>query len=333
MQVISVDDLINYKELPFDIFNEKGKILFGAGEALTPGRILQLKYMPVLYIKEESEDIEVLDEDLDFSDAEEIVQAESEETQKNYQAFDIKNQYENETSVIPVQAQKAIKNQYKDILDSFNEEGIKDPAICFDVRDKIIEEILPEVDNILYKSQLRIYGDYSYSHGINVAMLSTVLANKLKVGQNLIQEITLAAMLHDIGKIRLPKQVLEKTAHSPAETKLIQLHPRLGHKIITEELNLSENIANVALQHHERGDGSGYPYGISGNKITYESHIVMVCNLYDDLTSGKSLIKVRDSKEAIKILLEIGSKWFRTDVLYTFVHMTNYNDSSVIYNY
>ncbi len=178
-----------------------------------------------------------------------------------------------------------------------------------------------------------MYGDYSYSHGINVAMLSTVLADKLKVGQNLIQEITLAAMLHDIGKFKLPKQVLDKSAPSPAETKLIQLHPRLGYKIIKDELNLSENIAKVALQHHERGDGSGYPYGLSGDRIAFESHIVMVCNIYDDLTSGKSPIKVRNSKEAIKILLEIGSKWFRTDVLYTFVHMTNYNDNSVIYNY
>jgi len=333
LQVILVDDLINYKALPFDIYNEKGKILFSAGETLTPGRILQLKYMPVLYINEKIENIEILDEESDSIDTEKILEDENQEIQKIYQAFDIKNQYENESSVIPVHTQKTIKSRYRDILDSFNEEGIKDPSICFDVRDRIIEEVLPEVDNILYKSQLQLYGDYSYSHGINVAMLSTVLADKLKVGQNLIQEITLAAMLHDIGKIRLPKQVLEKTALSPAETKLIQLHPRLGYKIIKEELNLSEKIAEVALQHHERGDGSGYPYGLSGNKITYESHIIMVCNIYDDLTSGKSLIKVRNSKEAIKILLEIGSKWFRTDVLYTFVHMTNYNDNSVIYNY
>ena len=333
MQVISVDDLINYKTLPFDIFNEKGKRLFMAGETLTPGRILQLKYMPVLYINEKAENIEILDEESDSLDTEKVLEDENEEIQKIYQSFDIKNQYENETSVIPVHTQKTIKSRYKNILDSFNKEGIKDPSICFDVRDRIIEEVLPEVDNILYKSQLQLYGDYSYSHGINVAMLSTVLADKLKVGENLIQEITLAAMLHDIGKARLPKQILEKTALSPSETKLIQLHPRLGYKIITEELGLSENIAKVALQHHERGDGSGYPYGLSGNKITYESHIVMVCNIYDDLTSGKGLIKVRNSKEAIKILLEIGSKWFRTDVLYTFVHMTNYNDNSVIYNY
>lgn len=334
MQVISIEELINYKELPFDIYNEKGKKLFSAGDALTPGRILQLKYIPVLYI---SEDLEILDnfenlyEEYDIPKA--PIERESESSSKTRQPFDIKHHIENEKAIIPVKVQKALKNQFKEVIDSFNEEGIKDPARCFDVRDKIIEEILPEVDNILFKSQLQLFGDYNYAHSINVAILSTILADRLKSGQHLVQDVTLAAMLHDIGKQRIPKQVIEKTTHSPAEAKLIQLHPRLGYKIIKDELNLPDNIANVALQHHERGDGSGYPYGLSGDKITYESHIVMVCNIYDDLTSGKGLVKVRNSKEAIKILLEIGSKWFRTDVLYTFVHMTNYNDNSVIYNY
>lgn len=334
MQVISVEELLNYEKLPFDIYNDKGKKLFSEGEALTPGRILQLKYIPVLYIKE---DIEFIDEEIE--DLQEDIYTEEEKKDEERadkilnQAFDIKSQYENETSVVPIQVQKEIKTQVKTILDSFIEEGIKDPGPCLDVRDKIIEEVLPEVDNIIYKSQLQIYGDYNYSHGINVAMLSTVLSEKLKVPHNLIQDITLAAMLHDIGKLRIPRQILDKPAHTPSEIKLINLHPRLGHKIIMQELNLPENVANVALQHHERSDGSGYPYGISGEKISYESHIVMICNIYDDLTSGKSLIKVRNSREAIKILLEIGSKWFRTDVLYTFIHMTNYNDNSVIYNY
>ena len=319
--------------LPFDIYNEKGKKIFSEGEELTPGKILQLKYIPVIYIKEK---LEVLDEDEFFEeylDHEELLKSKIVDPKKDIPVADIKSQLENPSSVFSPQMQKQLKEEFKEIVDSFIEDGIKDPVICFDVRDKIIEEVLPQVDNILYKSQLQVFGDYNYCHGINVAMLSTVLAEKLKLSQNALQDITLAAMLHDIGKIKIPKQVLEKTAPSPSEVKLIQLHPRLGHKIILNELNLHDTIANVALQHHERNDGSGYPYGISGERISYESQVVMVCNVYDELTSGKSMIKVRNSREAIKILLEIGSKWFRTDVLYTFIHMTNYNDDSVIYSY
>ncbi len=331
MQVISVEELLNHKFLPFDVYNEKGKMLFAAGEELTPGKILQLKYIPVIYVKEK---LEVLDDDFfDENFVEEELEEKSTEELNLLSSFDIKTKVENTNSVLPVKTQIALKSQFKEIMDSYSQEGIKDPAICLDVRDKIIEEILPKIDNILYKSQLQMFGDYNYSHGINVAMLSTVLAEKLSLAQNVIQDITLAAMLHDIGKVKIPKSILNKNAHSPSEIKLIQLHTRLGHKIIIEELNLGETIANVALQHHERGDGSGYPYGISGERISYESHVVMVCNLYDEITSGKSMIKVRNSREAIKVLLEIGSKWFRTDVLYTFIHMTNYNDDTTIYSY
>lgn len=335
LQVISAEELINYKILPFDIYNEKGKKLFSEGDELTPGKILQLKYIPVIYKKEKLEifDEESLEEDI-FPEGRIF---EKEEVKPDIstpaRSVEIKTKIENVNSVIPVQTQKTLKGQFKEMFNSFKQEGIKEPSLCFEVRDKIIEEILPKIDNIFYKSQLQMFGDYNQSHSINVTMLSTVLAEKLKLSQDSIQDITLAAMLHDIGKTKIPSQVLNKLTHSPSEIKLIQLHPRLGYEIILKELNLPEIIAKVALQHHERGNGSGYPYGISGDKIAYESHIIMICNVYDELTSGRTLIKGRSSKEAIKILLEIGSKWFRTDVLYTFVHMTNYNDESVIYSY
>ncbi len=343
MRLVSVDELINYKILPFDIFNEKGKKLFDSGEILTPGKILQLKYIQSLYILDPNEIIEIdegEDEDINkvLHDLE-IKQKEQTETDKNekttqpFSFYENRIEHENEISIVPVHTQKAIKNQFKEVLDSFAADEIKDLSRCLDIRDRILEEVMPEIDNIFYKSQLQMYGDYNYSHGINVAMLSTVLAEKLKVNQGLIQDITLAGMLHDIGKTRIPRQILDKSSPTPAELRLVELHPRLGYKIILEELDFSENVAKVALQHHERADGSGYPYGISSEKISFETHIVTVCNVYDDLTSGRGLIKVRNPKEAMKIMLEIGSKWFRPDVLYTFVHMTNYNDNAVIYNY
>jgi len=334
LRIVSIDELINYKNLPFDIFNDKGKKIFEAGELLTPGKILQLKYIQNLYVAEP--------EDMAEEPATEASAATPASTEIQPDApaqppperkpgtqlpAEIKIERENEISIVPVHTQKVIKNEFKEVMDTFVKEGIKEVNKCLDIRDKIMDEILPEVDNILYKSQLRVYGDYNYAHGLNVAMLSTMLAEKLKLKQVSIQDITLAAMLHDIGKVRIPKSILEKQAYTPNEAKLIAIHPRLGHKIILEEMKLPENIALVALQHHERPDGSGYPYGISSEKITYETHIINVCNVYDDLNSGKAFVKVRNSKEAIKIMLELGSKWFMPDILYTFVHMTNYNES------
>ena len=334
MQLISVDELVNHKVLPFDIYNEKGKVIFSAGEILTPGKILQLKYIPAIYIEDEedSEDeddeiFEILeDEEEDLEDEDSLDEEENAKLQPAESAF-IKEIRKN---VITEEIKLKISDQYKNLMDNFIEEGAEDPTLCVEIRDNIVENVIPEVNKILYKSQLKVYGDYYYAHGINVSMLSAVLAHKMKLNNQQIKDITLAAMLHDVGKIRIPSPILKKTSHTANEIKLLQLHPKLGYNIIRRDLQLSEDIAKVALQHHERADGSGYPFGISGNFISLESHIVSICNIYDQLTSGKGEIKVKNSKEAIKYILELGTKCFKSDVLYTFVHMTNYNDFAPI---
>ena len=81
-----------------------------------------------------------------------------------------------------------------------------------------------------------------------------------------------------------------------------------------------------ALQHHEKSDGSGHPYGIPKELISIESHVISICDVYDNLISGKGPIRIKDSRDAIKYLLEVGTKHFKSDVLYTFIHMTNYNE-------
>lgn len=337
MQLISVDELLNHKVLPFDIYNEKGGVIFSAGEILTPGKILQLKYIPKLYIEDieeelgdfDEEDVEIFDEDEDFTDFKDQEDQEEPDPPKlnPAEAAYVK---EIKKSVISEELKSKISNKYKEIMDCFIEDGSEDPSLCLEVRDNIVDEIIPEVNKILYKSQLKIYGDYYYTHGINVAMLSAVLAHKLKLSNHAVKDITLAAMLHDIGLIRIPQEVLKKPAHTASETKLIQLHPKVGYDIIRNDLQLSEKIALVALQHHEKADGSGYPLGISGNFISIESHIVSICNVYDQLTSGRGEVKVKNPKEAIKHILDLGTKCFKSDVLYTFVHMTNYNDYAPI---
>lgn len=335
LQRISVDDLLNHKVLPFDIFAAKGKKIFSAGEILTPGKILQLKYIPEIYIEEVEENDEFADiadaeDELDILNELEIMEEEttSEEGEESPQKPKFLSEYYNSENLEKVKT--GIKDKYVEMMDSFACEGVKDTSLCIDIRDNIIEEIVPEVSKIFYKSQLKVYGNFNQSHGINVAMFSALLAHKMKFNDQAIKDITLAAMLHDIGKTEIPDSVVSKTTYTPSEQRLIELHTKLGYKIIKEELGLSENIAIVALQHHERPDGSGYPYGLSGKLISTESYIVSICDEFDRLTSGRGDVKVKNYKEAIRYLLDTGTRHFRSDVLYTFVHMTNYNDTTPI---
>lgn len=319
MQIVSVEELVKHQILPFDLYNEKGNKIMSAGEILSPGKLLQLKHVPVIF-REVQGAIELLSsdgEEADFSLAESVTKP-------------LGETIENEISCIPVEEQQELRNMFKQAVNAVASLDIRaSTSIYLDIKDKIIEEILPTSENALYKSQVKMYGEYSYSHSVNVAILSAMLATRMRLPENRINDVVMGALLHDIGKTHLP-DYSSKSTLTKNQIKIQHLHPQTGHRILTEEMNMPASIARVALEHHERNDGSGFPLGLSGESISLESQIVAVCNVYDNITSSKFDIKVKSSKDAIKVMLRIGSRWFSPSVLYTFVNMTNYNDTTPI---
>jgi putative nucleotidyltransferase with HDIG domain len=317
LQIISVDEVSFNKILPFNLYNENKELIFNAGEILTPGKLLQLRYMNIIYRETFEEEINEDSNESGYSETETL----------KLPAVTTNILAKSTTSpIISAKEQELILNSYKSILISPKENAKKNVQLCIELRDKIINEILSSIDDFIYRSQTKIHGDFNFTHGINVAALSIVLAHKLKLNEIQIKEIALGAMLHDIGKSRLPiPSELDKT-NQVKDLKIMQLHSQVGYKIIREEMELPETIAKIALEHHEKNDGSGYPYCISGELIGLSTQIVTVCNEYDSLTSNRGQIKIKNSKEAIKTMLEEGSRSFNPQVLYTFVHMANYND-------
>ena len=100
----------------------------------------------------------------------------------------------------------------------------------------------------------------------------------------------------------------------------------MGYKILKYEMGLPEDICLVALEHHENNDGSGYPFKLSGEQISKLTRVVGLCSFFDDLTSNRTVHKVKNTKEALRIMLEVGTKKFFPELLYQFVNMFNYND-------
>ena len=91
-------------------------------------------------------------------------------------------------------------------------------------------------------------------------------------------------------------------------------------------MGLPEEICLVALEHHENNDGSGYPFKLSGEQISELTRVVSLCSFFDDLTSNRTPYKVKNTKEALRVMLEVGTKKFLPELLYQFVNMYNYND-------
>lgn len=329
MKRIEIDEIVQQKSLPYSIFNENGEKIFDAGEVLTPGKLLQLRYFSAIYI-DENEDLS----EKEASASPEIKQPIEEPTdedkisEKDYwEDFFKEDLRTNKISVMESQEQISVKKLYQTAIGSFVLENSNDTELFIDARDRIVEVVLPVIDNIVYRSQLKVIGDYDQTHSVNVAILAIVLSTKLKLRDIIINDIALAALLHDIGKTKIDKNILVKTNLSSKEQKILQLHPQIGYKIMKKDLGLPEHICRAVLEHHENNDGSGYPYGLSGDLISLPGQIINICNIYENLIAGKIRPGIRNSKEALKIILEIGSKHFNSKILYTFINMSSYNDT------
>lgn len=399
MEQVSIEDLIDTRILPFDLYSEDDEKLMEAGDILTPGKLLQLRHAGNVYKKEHqtsgltAEQIESIKNSVKISSDDENTENRNEDdvineinigdnidvdedtienlirqNQQNAEAendgddssidevnesYDIIENFDlnltpritqnspidsidisrykgptNKTSVIEETAQLKIKAYYSMILNQIAQDAPANEIInMYSVlKDKIATEVNNNFANIKYYSEIKFIGEYERCHAINTAFLSGLLTKKILPQEEALSDVIMAALLHDIGKSRLPKDIFLKETPTKQEQALMRSHALIGYEVIKNEYRLPEHIARVALQHHENYDGTGYPNGISGDLIAVESRIVAACNYFDNLTFNKTPHKIRNSREALKVMLATGSRDFSPDVFFTFIYLFNYSD-------
>ena len=324
MREVENSELSNYKVLPFDLFTENKAKILDAGEVLTPGKLIMLKN----YIKIYAEDFV----------GESKINAKSIEPPKNSKATKriLNFTYEsldpedfdtviNKDSVLVVDTQIKIKYFYKRILDLLIEEYYDDAILKMQSLVSILRnEIFKQLSKTGRGSRIRFMGEYEFCHPLNTAVISGLLAKKLDYATPAMDELILAALLHDVGKLKI--DIPGGSALLTTNEDEVKEHTVIGYKMIKETFGLSEKIAKVALEHHENNDGSGYPKGISNDFITEYSQIVNLANYYDNLAAGRTHFTITNNHEAMRELLDIGTRKFSAKILYSFIHMFNYDD-------
>lgn len=146
-------------------------------------------------------------------------------------------------------------------------------------------------------SQVKDFGGF---HNIRVAEISYLLSKKLGINKLNQEKIYTGSLVHDIGKVLIPKRILKKnTKLEKEEMEIVKNHPEMGLKILEIKDPI---IKNIILYHHERFDGNGYPFGLKGDEIPIESQIVLICDIYDALRSDRPYKKIFTHKESIKII-------------------------------
>jgi putative nucleotidyltransferase with HDIG domain len=152
---------------------------------------------------------------------------------------------------------------------------------------------------------------YIFSHSLNVALYSTALALKAGYKEKELLEIGLGAMLHDIGKMAIPLDILKKPGTlTEEEYAIIQTHTEVGFEMLRQQDEIPLLSAHCAFQHHERMDGSGYPRGLKGDQIHPYARLLAVCDVFDALTTPRVYRQPMLPHEAMEILYGGADKLF-----------------------
>jgi len=130
--------------------------------------------------------------------------------------------------------------------------------------------------------------DYLYRHPVAVSIIATLLGKWMDIPENELAILTTGALLHNVGIMRLPEPILTKEGQlDPDEFELIKKHPLIGYELLEQTVGVSKRSALVALQHHERADGTGYPLRLAGDQTDLLSKIVAVADAFHALMSDR----------------------------------------------
>ena len=154
-------------------------------------------------------------------------------------------------------------------------------------------------------TRLKSKDEYTFLHSIAVSALMVHLARAVDLNEETAYDVGMGGLLHDIGKMRVPLKVLNKTGPlDEREMSLVRLHPSHGYQLLLRQGDVSSVNLDICLHHHERIDGRGYPEGLSGEEISIPVRISSICDVYDALTSVRAYKKAWSPRDAARFMLE-----------------------------
>lgn len=304
---IPVDKLSVGMVLGDDVINSNGLILIPRKTMIQQKHIFRLKLYDILsvVIEDVIEPIHA-----DEAPSEVVLQIDS-----SQQAF---NEFRN----IYIEKEVEIKDQLYAIS---NGEPIHINKLL-DISHSLLDGLKTKSSLFNYLYNLRTADDYTYTHSINVSLLCNIFGNWLKLPQDQVEELTTAGLLHDIGKIKVDQNILNKPGKlTPQEFEKIKKHSKLGYDILKDQKNISENIKFAVLMHHEKINGTGYPLGLKDAEIHDYAKIISIVDIYDAMTSNRSYHKKFSPFKVIQIFEQDSFGLLDTAFLFVFLENIAHN--------
>lgn len=179
-----------------------------------------------------------------------------------------------------------------------------------DTSAKITNDLMKAIDDndslAVDISTLKTSDEYTFKHSVDVATMSMIIAKKMELSSKDIYNIGIAGLLHDMGKSKIPNEILNKPARlNDEEFAIMKKHSEFGYTILKDKSGFEKTIPIAVLQHHEKMNGTGYPFGCKEDMITPYAKILSVCDVYDALVTKRPYKKSFSQRTAVEMIMSM----------------------------
>ena len=188
--------------------------------------------------------------------------------------------------------------------------------------DQLVESVFRNRYAAVALAKLKTYDEYTFTHSINVSVFAIALGRQLNLRREQLKLLGAGAMLHDIGKASIPDEILNKPGPlTEEEFGIIKTHPKLGIKHLKRVHNISDEVLQCILNHHEKVNGQGYPRNLKGASIGDYAKMVSIADSYDAITSTRVYQKSTLAHHALKIIFSLRGEHFYPSFVERFIQV------------
>ncbi len=282
MRRILLDNVTSGMKLAKPLYTADGKILLNAGLELKERYVGRLRDLDVTYVYIEDD----LTADIDVPD------------------------------VVSEQARVEAVASAKQVMDQIRLGRKVDASEAKRIANTLVDELCRNHGTLVNFIDMRTKADYIFNHSVNVCILATLTGISLGFDELRLRDLGVGALLHDIGKLMVPQEILNKTERlTLAELEEVRKHTEYGFDILRKNPDVSLMSAHCAFQHHERYDGSGYPRSLRDKEIHLFAQIVALADVYDALTSDVIYRKAVPVYEALAIITKAAGMYFDPELV------------------
>ena len=321
-----------------DVFNLSNQLIIPRGQKLSDKMITRLELYSIPYVKILEYEDEPFDAEITEDDAHTDVEPAKEEAPKSAPASNpVSNKFsQNRIQASPefqqyVESFDAAVGEFKSSLNDIVQNGapVNTDELLHQATD-LISGTRTSSDFFNMLHNMRQYDDLTFAHSMNVALICHILADWVHMSAEDVETATLCGLLHDIGKLQIPDNIIKKPGKlTEEEYKIVKTHTIAGYNILKDQ-DISEHIKNSALMHHEKCDGSGYPFGFTSEKIDPFAKIVAIADVYDAMTAARVYRGPLCPFQVIEIFEKEGLQKYETEYIMTFLEnvvMTYMNET------